>query len=137
MNEIYLHIVARMNGRVYCRAPVYHVYESWVLNLESGPACSLRGGPGRTAITSPLPDVDLIHRYYKGRLVGSMGDFASWSFQGSKHVTCGDGGILCCSDEEKGTRARKACVFGFKTAGVGPVRVYLSSLLYYILYLGT
>ena len=27
--------------------------------------------------------------YYKGKVVGSFGDFASWSFQGSKHVTCG------------------------------------------------
>lgn len=27
--------------------------------------------------------------YYKGQVVGSFGDFASWSFQGSKHVTCG------------------------------------------------
>ena len=42
--------------------------------------------------------------YYKGKLVGSIGDFASWSFQGSKHVTCGDGGILCCSNEEMGVQ---------------------------------
>ena len=26
---------------------------------------------------------------YKGRLVGSMGEFASFSFQASKHMTCG------------------------------------------------
>ena len=56
--------------------------------------------------------------YYKGQVVGSFGDFASWSFQGSKHVTCGDGGILCGSDTAMSTRARKACVFGFRTAGV-------------------
>jgi dTDP-4-amino-4,6-dideoxygalactose transaminase len=30
---------------------------------------------------------------YKGKLVGTMGDFGCFSFQQSKHITCGDGGI--------------------------------------------
>ena len=34
--------------------------------------------------------------YYKERVVGSMGNFSSFSFQGSKHMTCGEGGILLC-----------------------------------------
>ena len=58
--------------------------------------------------------------YYKGRVVGSMGHFASFSFQASKHMTCGDGGILICSDEELGTRARKAAVAGFSTLTAKP-----------------
>ena len=58
--------------------------------------------------------------YYKGRVVGSMGDFASFSFQASKHMTCGDGGILICSDEELATRARKAAVMGFSTVCAEP-----------------
>lgn len=29
---------------------------------------------------------------YKGRLLGTMGDFGCFSFQQSKHITCGDGG---------------------------------------------
>ncbi len=58
--------------------------------------------------------------YYKNRVVGSMGQFASFSFQASKHMTCGDGGILLCSDEKLATQARKAAVLGFSTLTAKP-----------------
>jgi len=58
--------------------------------------------------------------YYKGRIVGSMGQFASFSFQASKTLTCGDGGILICSDEGLATAARKAAVMGFSTLSARP-----------------
>jgi perosamine synthetase len=58
--------------------------------------------------------------YYKDRIVGSMGQFASFSFQASKHLTCGDGGILICSDEELATRARKAAVLGYSALTAKP-----------------
>jgi len=58
--------------------------------------------------------------YYKGRVVGSMGQFASFSFQASKHMTCGDGGILICDDEELATRARRASVLGYSTLSAKP-----------------
>ena len=32
--------------------------------------------------------------YYKNKIAGSMGDAASFSFQSSKHLTCGEGGII-------------------------------------------
>jgi len=51
--------------------------------------------------------------YYKGRIVGSIGHMASFSFQGSKHITCGDGGILISDDEELATAVRQACCFGY------------------------
>ena len=63
--------------------------------------------------------------YYKSRIVGSIGDFASFSFQGSKHMTSGEGGILLCDDEELATRARKAaaCGFAMLTAEPGKSRI--------------
>ena len=67
--------------------------------------------------------------YYKGRVVGSMGHFASFSFQASKHLTCGDGGILICSDEELATRARKAAVLGFSTLTAKPGQTAISEEL--------
>ncbi|MBN1345511.1 MAG: DegT/DnrJ/EryC1/StrS family aminotransferase [Phycisphaerae bacterium] len=67
--------------------------------------------------------------YYKGRIVGSMGHFASFSFQASKHVTCGDGGILICGDEELATRARKAAVVGFSTLSARPGDVVVAEEL--------
>jgi perosamine synthetase len=57
---------------------------------------------------------------YKGRPVGSIGDLASFSFQASKHMTCGDGGILICDDEALATRARKAAVAGYSTLTARP-----------------
>lgn len=57
---------------------------------------------------------------YKGRLVGSMGQFSSFSFQSSKHMTCGDGGILLCDDEDLATRARRAAVLGYSTLSARP-----------------
>ena len=57
---------------------------------------------------------------YHGRLVGSIGDFASFSFQASKHMTCGDGGILLCDDEQLATRVRQAAVLGYSTLSARP-----------------
>lgn len=36
---------------------------------------------------------------YRGRVAGFFGHFASFSFQASKTLTFGDGGILICSDD--------------------------------------
>jgi perosamine synthetase len=57
---------------------------------------------------------------YHGRVAGSIGHFASFSFQASKTVTCGDGGILICSDEALALAARKAATLGFKDLTVKP-----------------
>ena len=53
---------------------------------------------------------------YKGRLVGEFGDFASFSFQASKHLTCGEGGMLVTSNEELADKARRLNCLGY--AGV-------------------
>jgi dTDP-4-amino-4,6-dideoxygalactose transaminase len=42
---------------------------------------------------------------YKGRLVGSMGDMACFSLQQSKHITCGEGGLMVTSNAEYAQRA--------------------------------
>ncbi len=54
---------------------------------------------------------------YKGRLAGTTGHMASFSFQKSKHLTCGDGGIVITDDEELATNIRKYCCTGFHTLG--------------------
>lgn len=53
--------------------------------------------------------------YYRNCVVGSIGHMASFSFQGSKHMTCGDGGILVTSDRDLADRARRAAVLGYPT----------------------
>ncbi len=50
---------------------------------------------------------------YKGKLVGSFGQFASYSFQGSKHLTSGEGGMLITCDALLAQKARQFCGLGF------------------------
>lgn len=53
---------------------------------------------------------------YKGQLVGTIGDAASFSFQGSKHMTTGaDGGMVTTNDEDYAREIRKAAVQGYRT----------------------
>jgi perosamine synthetase len=54
--------------------------------------------------------------FYKGKVVGSFGDFSSFSFQASKHITCGEGGMLCTNNEQFADKARKFSSLGY--AGV-------------------
>ena len=58
--------------------------------------------------------------YYKGRVSGSIGDFASFSFQASKTLTCGDGGMLICKDDDLALSARRAATIGFRDLSIKP-----------------
>ena len=62
---------------------------------------------------------------HRGRLGGTFGDVGSWSFENSKHLTTGDGGIVLCNDEQLATRIRKLSCQGFRnvTAASGKIRV--------------
>ena len=42
---------------------------------------------------------------YRGSLVGSIGDMACFSLQQSKHMTCGEGGVMITSNEAYAQRA--------------------------------
>lgn len=51
-----------------------------------------------------------------GRLAGTIGHAASFSFQGSKHMTtAGDGGMVITADKELGRNIRKSAVQGYRT----------------------
>lgn len=50
---------------------------------------------------------------YKGKMVGTIGHLSSFSFQSSKHMTSGEGGMVCTSDEEYADRVRKFSVLGY------------------------
>ena len=53
---------------------------------------------------------------YKGKMVGEFGDFSSFSFQASKHLTTGEGGMLLTNNEELADKARRLNCLGY--AGV-------------------
>ncbi len=58
---------------------------------------------------------------YKGKLVGTIGHAASFSFQASKHMTSGgDGGMVITDDEEYARNIRKAAVVGYAAVGAKP-----------------
>ncbi len=55
----------------------------------------------------------------RGRPIGTVGHFACFSLQNSKHVTCGDGGVVASGDERFGTLLQR---FGDKGAARGVTR---------------
>jgi perosamine synthetase len=58
---------------------------------------------------------------YKGQLVGTIGEAASFSLQGSKHMTSGgNGGIVITDDESYARRIRKAAILGYSTLDAKP-----------------
>ena len=54
---------------------------------------------------------------WKNRRVGSFGQFGSFSFQGSKNMTAGEGGILVSNDAELAEKARSISNQGRRTGG--------------------
>lgn len=53
---------------------------------------------------------------YKGKYVGEYGHFASFSFQASKHITSGEGGMLITNNSQFADNARRFSSLGY--AGV-------------------
>ena len=57
---------------------------------------------------------------YKGKIVGTLGDCASFSFQSSKHLTSGEGGMIITDNLELAERIRKVQSLGY--AGVSATK---------------
>lgn len=64
---------------------------------------------------------------YKGRMTGTIGDMSSYSFENSKHLSCGEGGMLISNNYEYAKKARKVGGHGFKNldADEGKVKANL------------
>ena len=56
---------------------------------------------------------------YKGRIAGTIGHAASWSFETKKHLSTGEGGMVTTDDEEMGTKIRKNAGLGYKILSAG------------------
>jgi dTDP-4-amino-4,6-dideoxygalactose transaminase len=46
---------------------------------------------------------------YRGRLVGTLGNVGCYSFQQSKHITTGDGGMIISNEDERFSRRWREC----------------------------
>lgn len=63
---------------------------------------------------------------YRGRLVGTIGVAASFSFQASKHMTSGgDGGAVVTDDAELARAIRKRAALGFRTLTAKPGDIFV------------
>jgi perosamine synthetase len=52
---------------------------------------------------------------YNGKVAGITGHMGSFSLQASKHITCGDGGVVITDDSELATKVRKFACVGYHT----------------------
>lgn len=61
----------------------------------------------------------------KKRIAGTVGDVGSWSFENSKHLTTGDGGIVTTNNTKFAKKMREFSCAGFRnvTASSGKVRI--------------
>ena len=53
---------------------------------------------------------------YQGRPVGALSRFTAFSFQAIKHLTTGDGGAICCTDERDAAEVFRRRWFGIDRA---------------------
>lgn len=58
-------------------------------------------------------DAQALLATYKGKTVGSIGHMASFSFENTKHMTTGDGGIVTTNDELLALKCRKHGSLGY------------------------
>lgn len=63
---------------------------------------------------------------YKGRILGTIGDVASFSFENTKHISCGEGGIILTNSENIAEKCRKLGGHGFKNLTADDGRVKLN-----------
>jgi perosamine synthetase len=63
---------------------------------------------------------------YKGKPVGSWGDVASWSFENTKHLSAGEGGMVTTDSEELAESMRKIGGHGFRNLKASEGRVRLN-----------
>ncbi len=52
---------------------------------------------------------------YKGKIVGSIAPISSFSLQSTKHMTAGEGGLVCCKDPDLADEMRRFSVLGYKS----------------------
>lgn len=60
------------------------------------------------------------------RMAGSFGHMASYSFENTKHISCGEGGMLTTNNEILAEKARKIAGHGFKNLNAEEGRVRLN-----------
>jgi len=63
---------------------------------------------------------------YKERLAGTIGHMASYSFENTKHISCGEGGMIITNNEKYAEMIRKIGGHGFKNLKAEEGRIRLN-----------
>jgi len=106
--------------------------ETWQISAESVAALitprtkaimtvALYGGaPDYDALAKVAGNIPLIEdnaeavgTVFKNKPIGNIGSFSSYSFQSSKHLTSGEGGMLCTDNDDLAERARLVQTLGY------------------------
>lgn len=64
--------------------------------------------------------------FYKGKMLGTIGDISSFSFENTKHISCGEGGMILTDSEEYAEKCRKLGGHGFRNLRAEDGRVRLN-----------
>jgi len=75
-------------------------------------------------------DAQAVLSRYKGRMLGTIGDIASFSFENTKHISCGEGGMILTNNEQYAELCRKIGGHGFKNLKAEEGRVRLNADLF-------
>lgn len=75
-------------------------------------------------------DAQAVLSYYKGKLLGTIGDIASFSFENTKHISCGEGGMILTNSESYAEKCRKLGGHGFKNLRAEDGRVRLNQEMF-------
>jgi perosamine synthetase len=67
---------------------------------------------------------------YKGRNIGTIGHVSSWSFENSKHMSCGEGGIITTNHPCYAEMCRKIAGHGYKNLRAKEGQIKLNQSVY-------
>lgn len=67
---------------------------------------------------------------YKGRTAGTIGHMSSYSFENTKHISCGEGGIVLTDNEKYAEMVRKVGGHGFKNLKAEEGRIRLNAEIF-------
>lgn len=93
------------------------------------------GSPDYDAIKEMAPNIPIIEdnaealgTTYKGKNIGSFGLMSSYSFQTSKHLTAGEGGMLCTNDSKLADKIRVLQSLGYGSVSATAQKIEKSTL---------
>ena len=93
------------------------------LSADIDPIMTLAEKHGLTVIED---DAQAVLSFYKGKMLGTIGDISSFSFENTKHISCGEGGMIVTDREEYAERCRKLGGHGFKNLRAEDGRIRLN-----------